>query len=822
MAGAAAATRGGLIGRGAGGRGLICLLAFLAAFLPLPAVAALPDLVKGTAPAAAPVRDGAADADAVRTLINEARRELVAIEASPGLALNAPAGTSNDDLKLRRFYLNEIIRTYERDLGNLTRLEGLRAELREALEKAERWKAFETPPPYSLPYVDSLLRQEQVLEKRQKFLADRLELLADFREQLSTSMRKAASDLRQAEERLQQGSPTASAWSMELSRLRLRVQTALLQSAATSEEINRAEFSVGAAEAALARRKALAAQASVAFPESDFRKIQAELDAENARVSEALADAQEAASRAVAEREKTQEASTAAMARHFIGDAPATAAALKLLDDRARAAQLRAESAEIVLDALRYQPIILELKRQAWEFRYRLHQKPGPELVAEAKLHYQRAARALSLFSRSAERQLALVGAETDSLQSRVETPELAADRPELRRRLAALTEREQKLRAAFVFISSAQEVLNRLGDELDIRREAQSKREYFADVAAAAGDFLNSIWNFELFVAEDTIEVAGKKVTGTTSVTLGKILRALLMLSAGILLTTWLGRLSERIAVERFAQDAANARILRKWMSWLGVIVLILGVLLWVNIPLSVFAFLGGTIAIGLGFGMQNLLKNLISGLMLLFERPFRPGDLIEVGSLTGVVTEVGIRASTIHHANGIDTLVPNSTFLEQNVTNWMYENPKARFCVEVGVAYGSPVKEVTRLLFEAMKRHSLILEDPEPEVLFQKFGADSLEFGLYFWLALSDKVLGRRVSSDLHFIIEKSLGEHGIVIAYPQREVHFDPGSPLRVEVVSAAPAAQATATDDGKRLQAAEPGELPADLVTTGARS
>ena len=168
----------------------------------------------------------------------------------------------------------------------------------------------------------------------------------------------------------------------------------------------------------------------------------------------------------------------------------------------------------------------------------------------------------------------------------------------------------------------------------MDARKEIQTTGENLLDTTGTAKNLMLGVWNFELFVADDTIEVDGKKITGSTSITVGKLLRAIIIFAIGIVLSIWAGRIGEKVAVGHFGLDAAHARILHKWLFALGLIVLVIFVLLWVHIPLSIFAFLGGTIAIGLGFGMQNLLKNLISGLMLLFERPFRPGDLIEVGT--------------------------------------------------------------------------------------------------------------------------------------------------------------------------------------------
>jgi small-conductance mechanosensitive channel len=214
--------------------------------------------------------------------------------------------------------------------------------------------------------------------------------------------------------------------------------------------------------------------------------------------------------------------------------------------------------------------------------------------------------------------------------------------------------------------------------------------------------------------------------------------------------------------------------------------------------------------VAIGVGFGMQNLLKNLISGLMVITERPFQVGDVVDVGGVRGTVTNIGIRSSTISDVNGIDTIIPNSTFVEQNLTNWTLENRKVRFSVKVGVAYGSPVKEVERLLFDVAERHGLILDNPAPEVAFEDFGADALMFALYYWLDLKPDVIARRVATDLRFMIEKSFAEHGIAIAYPQRDVHLDTAKPLEVRVVTESAGAASAAAEP---RSAAEIRALPA---------
>jgi len=344
---------------------------------------------------------------------------------------------------------------------------------------------------------------------------------------------------------------------------------------------------------------------------------------------------------------------------------------------------------------------------------------------------------------------------------------------------------REEILRSVAASYGSTQYLLSRATEELGKEAKEHQWGSGLKSAYYLTSGFLQDAWNLELLAIEDTIDVEGKKVTGYTSITLGKVLRAIFLFVGGVFLSLWLSRLAESFVVRRFGYDPAQARILRKWMSTAGLGILLVAVLIWVRIPLTVFAFLGGAVAIGLGFGMQNLLKNLISGLMLLFERPFRAGDLVEVGPIRGNIVEIGIRSSVIRDANGVDTLIPNNTFVEQSVTNWTYESAKVRFCIRVGVAYGSPVREVAQLLADCVARHGLIQKDPAPEILFENFGADSLEFAIYYWLEIGPTVSNRLVSSDLRFIIEKVLRENNVSISYPQRDVHLDVAGPLKVQI-------------------------------------
>ncbi|WP_306535528.1 mechanosensitive ion channel family protein [Geobacter sp.] len=294
-------------------------------------------------------------------------------------------------------------------------------------------------------------------------------------------------------------------------------------------------------------------------------------------------------------------------------------------------------------------------------------------------------------------------------------------------------------------------------------------------------------IWNFELFAVEDTVEVGGQKIITSRGVTVGKSAGAVILFFAGYMVIAFLGRRLQRVLVSRFGVNEQNANVMRRWLVAVFAFILLVLTLNLARIPLTVFAFLGGALAIGVGFGTQTLIKNFISGILLLIERKVRVGDIVEVEGVVGRVTEVDIRSSTVLGFDGVETLIPNASFLENKVTNWTHTSPQMRRVLRVGVAYGSPVQAVSEVLMECAGRHGLILNTPEPVVLFEDFGDNSLIFALYFWIEMLPQVNALKVASDLRFMIEKRFAEKGIIISFPQRDVHFDTGRPLKVHIVS-----------------------------------
>ena len=286
--------------------------------------------------------------------------------------------------------------------------------------------------------------------------------------------------------------------------------------------------------------------------------------------------------------------------------------------------------------------------------------------------------------------------------------------------------------------------------------------------------DQLNSLWNFTLATSP-----------GGQSITVGEIFLVLVLVVVGYygsrLLVYLLGR-----RMNKASMQADVVHVIKRVIFIVFLVVVALTALSLLGIPLTAFAFATGAIAIGVGFGAQNIINNFISGWILMAERPIRINDFIEIDNAQGVVEAVGTRSTRIRRTDGVHLLVPNSQLLERTVVNWTLIDREIRTTVRVGVEYGSPVKLVADLILQAVKEHKLIKSTPTPSVVFEDFGDNALIFDTYFWSDVGGEKLLRDIRSDVRFRITELFAENDIVVAFPQRDVHLDTSSPLELRML------------------------------------
>ena len=196
-----------------------------------------------------------------------------------------------------------------------------------------------------------------------------------------------------------------------------------------------------------------------------------------------------------------------------------------------------------------------------------------------------------------------------------------------------------------------------------------------------------------------------------------------------------------------------------------------------------SQIQWLVAALGVGIGFGLQEIVANFISGLIILFERPIRVGDIVTVGNTDGMVTRIRIRATTIRDFDRKELLVPNKEFISGQLLNWSLSDPVTRIMVPVGIAYGSDVQAAIDLMTQAARENAMVLEDPAPLVTFENFGDDSLRLNLRCFVgSVNDRL---PALSALHMAVERKFREAGISIAFPQRDVHIDAVRPLEIRV-------------------------------------
>ena len=283
----------------------------------------------------------------------------------------------------------------------------------------------------------------------------------------------------------------------------------------------------------------------------------------------------------------------------------------------------------------------------------------------------------------------------------------------------------------------------------------------------------LQTILDFHLFTVADQ------------AVTVGRVGLAALILVGGVLFARWL----ERLLVRRLEQNGVNADVVhlvqRGYLS-LIITILFLTTLDLLDVPLTAFAFVTGAVAIGVGFGAQNIINNFISGWILMWERPIRIGDFLELAEAKGTVESINTRSTRIRRIDGVHMLVPNSQLLENMVINWTLVDNLVRSTVRVGVAYGSPVRRVEALIQQAVTEHADILDEPKPLIVFEDFGDSALVFDAYFWVLTTGERDLRIIRSDVRFRLIELFADNGITVAFPQRDIHIDSLTPVQVKLI------------------------------------
>ncbi|MEO8604972.1 MAG: mechanosensitive ion channel domain-containing protein, partial [bacterium] len=272
----------------------------------------------------------------------------------------------------------------------------------------------------------------------------------------------------------------------------------------------------------------------------------------------------------------------------------------------------------------------------------------------------------------------------------------------------------------------------------------------------------------------------------GTLSVSLGAVLAFAVTVWLSFLISRFVRFLLEEDVFPRLSMTRGVPYALSNLVHYAVLFIGFLFALAAMGVDLNKFTLLAGAFGVGIGFGLQNIVNNFVSGLIMLFERPVQVGDVVSLANVYGEVRRIGIRSSTLRTVEGADVIVPNGEFVSGTVTNWTLSDRLRRIDVQVGVAYGSDPEKILALLRAVAGAHAYIVETPKPVALFTAFGDSALNFELRAWTDNFDQWVATR--SELAVAINAKLIEAGISVPFPQRDVNVVQGSqPLTVRVVT-----------------------------------
>ena len=730
-----------------------------------------------------PAQPAERDLKDIDTQQQEMQKRLAATQAdivkaqtaiNDGANLETAARVATQD---RLNHLRAMQEAYSQIVDNLKNLRRVTTNLETARKDKENWRAPTGSAPWSLSVADDLQLSIQRLQFQLQYLKQRSNLLND----LIADLRKSRS---QMEIELRQSSASADAQRTgETLQRRLDRNNLYLANASIDRDTIHIEQVTGAIGLAALKITKDFYNNRFAFTEQDFQKIKADLQK---RIDSLRAQEQQASLRI----NRTLDLAATAKAKSDALDQTATVTpearaaarnAQLLADRRVQAARTERERyrAQIELDSLMI---------QIWEIRRDLYANvDNSQQLAGLKSKHEDLVRQLNLGLNYLNQLIAEKSQSTLALNEQLRQAPTSAEKAFLSEMLAPLAEQIDNMRGLYTLFERARQYLEITGSEIAQAQLNQTFAQRFSGLKAGIIEIAKNVWQFEIFAVDDNIMVDGREIKTQRSVTVGKTVGAMAILIIGFMLISGLIRRTLALAVNKANLGASKSVVLGRWLTLAAAFSLILTAFNIVEIPLSAFAFFGGALAIGVGFGTQNLLKNLISGFMLLIEKPIRIGDLVEIDGILGTVTSIGIRFSTIQGVQGNDALIPNSVLVEQKLVNWTYSHRDARRDVRVTVSYKSSVQEVQRILAMVSADHPQVKQVPAPIITLEDFGDNGLVFNLQFWIRLQAGIQPGQILSGLRISILEEFAQAGIELPFPQRAVMFDQSNPIAVCVAS-----------------------------------
>lgn len=691
-------------------------------------------------------------------------------------------GANIEEVNEKQFLLFNHVFLYGNYLESLRSLEETRLASDDLIIKSEAWQGFDQEPPYPISLVDELRdaihAQSLAISKEEVRKTLTLQEQDDARQSLVTS-EKIVRKVQETLEKTTDGDDQVRAnWLAELAQLKNEVaEVSVLASQVQLQAID-ASLSFHNKQKTFHER-----QLQVAVTNAPFSKE--ELDQKLSGLTKKIKTLEKEKRQAVKENNRNQEKlhksrNSLQQTRESMvkeGEQNDQIDEINYLQHIVETRKVQADASAENVEFLKIWIIGMKGEMIFWEERHRLVNNRDETELKNASQSLKKRLEKIQEHRIYIESNLTLAQNLILNEEQRLAVGTLSKkERSLAQQKLTAYEKQTVFTRKLLVYINDLTRNAQRFQDEVTYYRQQVSAGERLQGFFARSVNLISLIWNYELFVIEDTISVDGQSVTAQRPVTISKVIRALLILIIGFWVTILLKHRLSGVVSKLFKVDANAALLVEKFLLTATIFTLLIISLITVKIPLTAFAFMGGALAIGVGFGAQALINNFISGIILLFEGPIKVGDRIEVEGTKGRVVSIGLRCSQVRRYDGVDILVPNSDFLQKSVVNWTLTDQLIRLQVTLGVAYGSPTREVSHIIEHALSEHGKILKAPEPIILFEDFGDSALIFSVYFWVEVQESYDYRIIASDLRHMLDKRLDEANIDIAFPQLDVHLD----------------------------------------------
>ncbi len=649
------------------------------------------------------------------------------------------------------------------------------------------WRGFSEKPPYSLTLVDSLedsiqARQIELRTEEMRFTIAEGEL-ADY----TSSLRESRTGQRLAEEHRDQsiGKPeeVRMIWLQALATRRNDLNETGVITAETLRQMLHEGMAWLRQEIDFLDQKVSVASGNFRFTREELDKKLKGLDAQREELKQELDIAVTSEDYERLELEKIRK-----LMEKIKSAVPAATVSpgLQAVRLAMEAQQAKVETASIKVLVIKMMSRLAQGEQIVWKSRFQFA-NPGKDVPPPDVADLQKKLDAFQSWNKYIRSRLEGVEVNIRNQQNRLAAADLLEkERGGARILLAAFREQKSLMLRVDDRLSQTEQLLQRFIGEISSRSgENKTVTVRLKSRLSDTFSYTGKIWNTNLYVAEETVIIDGQKVVRSRSVTVGKVIQALLIFFIGIFAAKKMMVPVQRLAAHKFTMDENDAQVFGRVVYYLIFICILIFSLVTVNIPLAVFTFLGGALAIGVGFGAQTLINNFISGLILIFDRSIRLNDVVEVDGQRGRVTAINLRSSQVRRFDGIEILIPNSVFLQQNVVNLTLSDPFTRFEITVGVAYGTPTRSAEEVIFRAVVAQPEVRSDPLPCVVFEDFAASSLNFRAFFWVTLDPSINSNIVRSEIRHRISEYFAEAGISIPFPQRDLHLNTSSPLEVTI-------------------------------------